>query len=128
MKFRSALLTTVAALGISGVGFGATSAQASTDLEQQPVEPYVTQISTNSEQQSSIETYNIRDYTVTLPTFFKNYQLTFHQPGMTYVTSNNDIKVSSTGRLDTYFSTTAYVYVYRNGVLDHTITVIVGNG
>ncbi|MEB4842686.1 hypothetical protein P5G86_22075 [Paenibacillus jamilae] len=38
------------------------------------------------------------------------------------------IKVSSTGQLTTYFSTTAKVYVYGNGVLDHTITVIVGKG
>ncbi|WP_242290308.1 hypothetical protein [Bacillus cereus group sp. BfR-BA-01319] len=47
---------------------------------------------------------------------------------MTYRTSNDLIKVSSTGKLTTYFSTTAKVYVYRNGVLDHTITVIVGQG
>lgn len=59
---------------------------------------------------------------------YSRTQLTYHEPGMTYRTSNDLIKVSSTGQLTTYFSTTTKVYVYRNGVLDHTITVIVGQG
>ncbi|MGE7988786.1 hypothetical protein [Lysinibacillus fusiformis] len=129
MKFRSTFLTTVAILGISAVGFGTNEAHASTDLDEQTsVETYVTQVSTDLSQQQSVVTYNIKDYTVKLPTFFKNYQLTYHEPGMTYVASNTNIIVSSTGKLDTYFSTTATVKVYRNGILDHTITVIVGQG
>lgn len=122
MKFRSVLLTSVAFVGISGVGFGTIDAKASTDVN----EEQLVEIATDEVDAPALG--GIRDYTVTLPTFFKNYQLTAHKPGMTYVTSNNSIKVSSSGSLETYFSTTAYVYVYNNGVLDHTITVVVGKG
>jgi hypothetical protein len=113
MKLRYALVTSVAFLSILGIG--TTDSQASTDFN-------------GGDHKKLTQTLNIRDYTVTLPTFFSGYQLTYHEPGMTYRTSNDLIKVSSTGQLTTYFSTTAKVYVYRNGVLDHTITVIVGQG
>ncbi|HIZ53024.1 MAG TPA: hypothetical protein IAA20_03660 [Candidatus Enterococcus avicola] len=113
MKLRSILLTSVAFVGFSTIGMGTID----------------TTVSANSnEQQQQAEIYNINDKTISLPTFSSNYQLTFHQPGMTYVTSNSDILVSSTGKVSTYFSTTAKVFVYRNGVLDHTITIIVGQG
>lgn len=113
MKLRSILLTSVAFVSFSAIGLGTTD----------------TTVSANSnEQQQQTEVYNINDKTIQLPTFNNNYQLTFHQPGMTYVTSNSDIKVTPTGNLSTYFSTTAKVFVYRNGILDHTITVIVGQG
>lgn len=128
MKFRSILLASATILGISSFSLG-TDVKAASDLEpQQSVEIYDVVESADVNQQELVETYNIKDYTVKLPTFNTGYQLTSHQPGMTYVTSNSDIKVSSTGSLSTYFSTTAKVYVYRNGVLDHTITVIVGQG
>ncbi|PFL65067.1 hypothetical protein COJ27_09510 [Bacillus cereus] len=113
MKIRYALVTSVALLSILGIGI--TDSQASTDFNM-------------GEQKKLTQTLNIRDYTITLPTFFSGYQLTYHEPGTTYRTSNDLIKVSSTGQLTTYFSTTAKVNVYRNGVLDHTITVIVGQG
>lgn len=128
MKFRSILLASATFLCISSASIG-TDVKAASDLEpQQSVEIYDVAESTDLNQQQLVETYNIKDYTVKLPTFTTNYQLTYHQPGMTYVASSSAIKVSSTGNLSTYFSTTAKVYVYRNGVLDHTITVIVGQG
>lgn len=47
---------------------------------------------------------------------------------MSYCTSNDLINIFSTGQFTIYFSATTKVYVYRNDVLIHTITVIVGQG
>jgi len=112
MKFKVFLLSMIALVSISGLSFGMLEAKAAS----------------NERSVQSLIKVNIRDYTVRVPTNSSTYQLTYHEPGMTYVTSNNSISVTSTGRLITYFSTTANVYVYRDGVLDHPITVIVGRG
>ncbi|MGW5983696.1 hypothetical protein ACWFOP_25500 [Bacillus mycoides] len=78
MKFRYALVTSVAFLSILGIG--TTDSQASTDFN-------------GGDQKKLTQTLNIRDYTVTLPTFFSGYQLTYHEQGMTYRTSNDLIKI-----------------------------------